>query len=74
MDKPAKTYQYFTKAIPLPNGKRKYVRAKTKEELDAKVRELENLMSRGVDIGDHTIFVDLAQTWYDVYKKPNLRL
>lgn len=74
MAKANKIYQYFTKAIPLPDGRRKYIRAKTQEELDAKVQELESLMSVGVDIGNNTTFCQLAQQWYDLYKKPNLRL
>ena len=66
-------YQYFTKAIPLPDGRRKYVRAKTQEELDRKVGELQNLMSAGVRISDDETFGQFAQQWFNVYKKPYLR-
>lgn len=66
-------YQYFTKAIPLPSGKRKYVRAKTQEELDAKVKELTDLMSVGVNISGDMTLGEFAQQWFDVYKKPYLR-
>ena len=66
-------YQYFTKAIPLPSGKRKYVRAKTQEELDAKVKELTDLMSVGVNISGDMTLGEFVQQWFDVYKKPYLR-
>lgn len=66
-------YQYYTKAIPLPSGKRKYVRAKTQEELDAKVKELTDLMSVGVNISGDMTLGEFAQQWFDVYKKPYLR-
>ena len=66
-------YQYFTKAIPLPNGKRKYVRAKSQEELDRKVAELQALMAEGVNISDDETFGQFAQQWFNVYKKPYLR-
>ena len=73
MAKTEKKYQYFTKAIPLPDGRRKYVRAKTQEELDAKVQELLKLQSVGVDISNDMPFGVFVQQWYDVYKKPYLR-
>lgn len=73
MEKSGSKYQYFTKAIPLPDGRRKYVRAKTQEELDRKVGELQNLMVAGVKISDDETFGQFAQQWFDVYKKPYLR-
>ena len=66
-------YQYFTKAIPLPNGSRKYIRAKTQEELDAKVRQMQEFVSKGVDISNDMPFGLFVQQWYNVYKKPYLR-
>lgn len=68
-----KKYQYFTKAIPLPDGRRKYVRAKTQEELDVKVQELLKLQSVGVDISNDMLFGAFVQEWYAVYKRPYLR-
>lgn len=73
MAKTDKKYQYFTKAIPLPDGRRKFIRAKTQEELDAKVQELLKLQSVGVDISQDMRFGAFVQQWYDVYKRPYLR-
>ena len=71
--KSKKKYQYFTKTIQLPDGTRKYIRAKTQEELDEKVFEARMLIKSGVDITSEETFGHFAQTWYDVYKKPYLR-
>lgn len=60
--------------ITLPSGKRIYVSAKTKEELDAKVTQAKMEMGVGVDLGDNTLFKDLALMWVNVYKKPKLRI
>ena len=68
-----KKYQYYTKTIQLPDGTRKYIRAKTQEELDEKVMEAQILMKSGVDIASEETFGHFAQVWYDVYKKPYLR-
>ena len=38
--------------MPLPDGRRKYVRGKTKAELDAKVEKLMRQMGMGADAGD----------------------
>lgn len=65
--------QYYIKAIPLPSGKRKYVRTKTQEELDDKVMEVRILTHSGVDVCSEETFGHFAQMWYDVYKKPYLR-
>ena len=73
MAQSTKNYQYLTKAIPMPDGRRKYIRAKTQEELDAKVQELLKLQSVGVDISNDMLFGAFVQQWYDVYKKPYLR-
>ena len=66
-------YQYFTKAIPLPDGRRKYIRAKTQEELDAKVAEMKALMSAGVDISNDMPFGEFTLKWFETYKRPYLR-
>ena len=62
----------YTKTFTLPNGQRKYVRAKTKEELEAKVTALKMQMQAGVDISDNTTVGEFIQMWVDVYKRPNL--
>ena len=66
-------YQYHTKTLQMPDGSRKYIRAKTQEELDEKVLAARILMKSGVDIGSDETFGHFAQTWYDIYKKPYLR-
>ena len=38
---PKKKYKYKTKAIQLPDGTRKFLRAKTQEELDEKEKKEE---------------------------------
>lgn len=68
-----KTYQYLTKAVQLPNGTRKYFRAKTQEELDEKVLKAQILVKSGVDICSEETFAHFSQMWYDLYKKPYLR-
>ena len=68
-----KKYNYLTKALQLPNGTRKYIRAKTQAELDEKVLKAQILVNSGVDICSEETFGHFAQMWYDLYKKPNLR-
>ena len=63
----------YTKAITLPDGTRKYVRAKTKEALEEKVTQLRMEQRAGVNIADNTTFSEFAQMWVDVYKRPHLR-
>ena len=67
-----KQKQLFTRTLTLPNGKRKYIRAADKETLDKKYNELKAQLREGIDIGNTTTVAQMAQTWYDVYKKPNL--
>ena len=62
-------YKYYTKAIPLPNGKRKYVRGKTKEELDRKIAQLKIEMGLGIDIGNDSTFREYAEYWLSVNKR-----
>ena len=68
-----KKYQYLTKAIQMPDGTRKYFRAKTQKELDEKVMKAQILVNAGVDICSEETFGHFAQMWYDLYKKPYLR-
>ena len=65
--------QYYTQTFTLPNGKRKYVRAKTKEELDKKVFELRLEMNAGVDISNDMRFDEFVQMWWKIYQLPVLR-
>lgn len=68
----AKKYKYYTKAIPLPNGKRKYVRAKTKKELEEKVAELTRELTFGIRIDDSTTVEEYAEYWFRAVKAPRL--
>lgn len=71
--KAKKKYEYLTKALQLPDGTRKYIRAKTQEELDEKVLQAQILVKSGVDICNEETFGHFAQIWFDIYKKPYLR-
>jgi len=62
----------YTKTFTLPDGTRKYVRAKSKAALEEKVASLKAQIQAGIDIGDNTTFGEFAQLWYDTYKKPHL--
>lgn len=73
MEKEKKKYQYFTKAITCPDGTRKYIRGKTKKELEEKVKAAQAEMDRGVNINDNTTFGELAQMWVDLCKRPHNR-
>lgn len=63
----SKTYATHVTA---PGGKRIYVRAKTKDELQRKVVEAKMALGAGVDISDDTTFSDYAWMWARVYKAP----
>lgn len=63
----------YTKTITLPDGSRKWIRAATPEELEKKVFELQLQLHQGIDLSRHDTFGELAQLWYDTYKKPYLR-
>ena len=68
-----KKYKYYTKAIPCPDGSRKYIRGKTKKELEEKVKAAELELANGVNINNNTTFGQFANMWIDVYKRPVLR-
>ena len=57
--KTKKKYTYFTKAVLMPDGTRKYIRAKTREELDEKVLQAQILVK---------------SAWISVAKKPSVIL
>lgn len=71
--KAKRKHTYFTKALLMPDGTRKYIRAKTREELDEKVLQAQILVKSGVDICGEETFGHFAQMWFDIYKKPYLR-
>lgn len=63
----------YTKTITLPNGKRKYIRSVTKEDLEKKYQIIKAEIGAGIDVSSDVTVTELSQTWYDVYKKPHLR-
>lgn len=67
-----KKYHYYTKALQCPDGSRKYIRGKTKEELEAKVLAARMQLGMGVNLNDNTTFFEFTQMWVDVYKRPNI--
>jgi integrase len=62
-----------TATLTLPDGKRKYFRAKTQDELKQKVARARLELGAGIDIADDTTVSELAQLWFDACKKPYLR-
>jgi integrase len=64
---------YKTASFTLPDGTRKYVYAKTQEELDEKVFNLKLQMKMGVDLQDRTTLGELIKLWYTTEVEPNVR-
>ena len=63
----------YTQTFTLPSGKRKYVTAKTKEELDEKVFQLKLQLRLGIDLDDRTTVGELLQIWFDAEQKGRVR-
>ena len=64
---------YKTATFTLPDGTRKYVYAKTQEELDQKVFDLKLQMKMGVDLNDRTTVGELIKMWYTTEVEPGIR-
>lgn len=64
--------KYLTKAITCPDGTRKYIRAKTRAELDRKENKFRAELGMGINVSDNTLVAEWAQTWVDVYKRPQI--
>lgn len=64
---------YKTASFTLPDGTRKYVYAKTQEELDEKVFNLKLQMKLGVDLNDQTTVGELIRMWYTTEVEPNIQ-
>jgi integrase len=64
---------YKTASFTLPDGTRKYVYAKTQEELDEKVFQLKLQLKMGVDLQDKTTLGELIKLWYTTEVEPNVR-
>ena len=64
---------YKTASFTLPDGTRKYVYAKTQEELDQKVFDLKLQMKMGVNLKDSITVDELIKMWYTTEIEPNVR-
>ena len=64
---------YVTLTMTLPNGDRKYFYGKTKEEAQEKLDNARMMLRAGIDIQNNITFGEYAQSWYTIYKKPDLR-
>lgn len=60
----------FATHITAVNGKRVYLSAGSKEELEKKVLQARVEMNAGVDISDVSTFAEYADLWLRVYKSP----
>lgn len=65
--------ELFRTSVMLPNGKRKWIRSKSKEGLEQKKKEVMFQIGTGLDILDNSTFGEYAEVWFNVYKKPYLR-
>lgn len=63
----------FTRTLTLPDGRRKYIYGKTKEEADRKLQKARYELGQGIDIASDITFGELAERWYQLYKKPGLK-
>lgn len=68
-----KSTKYLTKAIRCPDGSRKYIRGRTREELERKVQEAQVQMGMGISINDRTTVSEFAEMWVSVYRAPALK-
>lgn len=69
-----KDYHYLTKAVTLPDGKRKYIRAKTRRELDKKVLEFKIAQARGeIIISSDLTVAQVAELWLAKVKNPTVK-
>lgn len=74
MAKEFRDYGYLTKAITLPNGKRKYFRATTKRELDRKVLEFQIAQARNeIVVSPNITVTELATMWLEKVKRPTVK-
>lgn len=60
------------KTITLPDGSRKWVYAKTEDELNRKVIDIQMQIGLGIDLTNNDTFGEFALMWYRTYKS-NLR-
>ena len=60
---------YKCKTIVLPDGTRKYIYGKTKEEVEQKYIEACIQLRAGVDLKNHDTFGEFAQMWFNTCKR-----
>ena len=63
----------YTTTVKLPDGSRKWIRAKTKDDLERKKAELLVQIGAGLDVLDDSTFGEFAMIWLNTYKRPYLR-
>jgi integrase len=68
-----KKYKYYTKVLTLADGKRKYVRGKTKKELEEKIAVLKKELDLGINICNTTTFRPYAEQWYKTVKEKDVK-
>jgi integrase len=64
---------YKVATFTLPDGRRKYVTAKTKEKLENRILDLKLDMRMGVDLSDATTVGELAEMWYHLEKEGKVK-
>lgn len=64
---------YKATTFTLPDGTRKYVYAKTQEELDEKVFNLKLQVKAGVDLKDRTTLGELIKLWFETEVVPGVK-
>lgn len=64
---------YKATTFTLPDGTRKYVYAKTQEELDEKVFHLKLQVKAGVDLKDRTTLGELIKLWFETEVVPGVK-
>lgn len=67
-----KKYHYETATVRLPDGSRKYIRAKTKKELEEKVLAIKLELNLGIDISNTTTVEQLGEMWLRLVKEPKV--
>lgn len=62
----------YTVTLTLPDGTRKYYRAATKKEAEAKRDKDKALLNGGVNIADESTFQEVAELWFVLLKEDKL--
>jgi integrase len=64
---------YITRSFTLPDGNRKYVYGKTKQEAEEKLLQAKMQMAAGVDLTRHDTFGEFAQLWFNTFKRGKVK-